>query len=105
VLAGLVPATKWVKVTLAQMAANSTYLQELYSSPEPKIPYILIAGNTSLIATAGDDEERKSRLRACYELYCRKTRDFRELTPRKGRFGPPLREKPREIRDYSCASR
>jgi hypothetical protein len=63
VLAGLVPATKWIKITLAQMAPHSPFIRDLYSSTDPKIPYTLLAGNTSLVPTAGEDAERQSKLR------------------------------------------
>jgi pimeloyl-ACP methyl ester carboxylesterase len=63
VLAGLVQAVEWVDVTLDQMAPDSSFLRDLYASPDPKVPYTLIAGNTSLIRATPRDEERQSRLR------------------------------------------
>jgi pimeloyl-ACP methyl ester carboxylesterase len=62
-LAGLVQAVEAVDVTLDQMVPDSGFLKDLYSSPDPKIPYIMIAGNTSLISASAGDEERRSRLR------------------------------------------
>ena len=62
VLAGLIHAVEAVNVTLDQMVPDSDFLKELYASPDPKVPYFLIAGNTSLIQTSGGDEERRSRL-------------------------------------------
>jgi hypothetical protein len=62
VLAGLVKASRCVEVTLGQMAPSSPFLGDLHASPDPKVPYVLIAGNTSLIPAAGGDTARRSRL-------------------------------------------
>lgn len=62
VLAGLVQAVEWVDVTLDQMIPDSSFLRDLYAGPDPKVPYTLIAGNTSLIRATSGDEERRSRL-------------------------------------------
>ena len=63
VLAGLVQAVEAVDVTLDQMVPNSGFLKDLYASPDPGIPYLMIAGDTSLIPTSAEDEPRRSRLR------------------------------------------
>ena len=63
VLAGLVQAVEAVDVTLDQMVPDSAFLRDLYSSPDPRVPYLLIAGNTSLIPTSAGDEARRSKLR------------------------------------------
>ena len=62
VLRGLVQAVEAVDVTLDQIAPNSDFLKELHSSPDPKLPYLLIGGNTSLIPASAVDEERWSKL-------------------------------------------
>ena len=63
VLAGLVQATHWVKVTLAEMTTDSNFLKDLYLSPDPAVDYTLIVGNTSLIPMTRADAERQSRLK------------------------------------------
>ena len=67
VMAGLVQAVEVVDVTLDQMVPDSGFLKDLYASPDPKVPYIMIVGNTSLIPASAADEERKSRLRMLLE--------------------------------------
>jgi pimeloyl-ACP methyl ester carboxylesterase len=62
VLAGLVQAVEAVDVTLDQMVPNSDFLRDLHASPDPKVPYYLISGNTSLILSPLADEERRSKL-------------------------------------------
>jgi triacylglycerol esterase/lipase EstA (alpha/beta hydrolase family) len=47
VLGGLVTALERVDVTLDQMRPGAKFLQLLAASPDPGIPYTLIAGNTS----------------------------------------------------------
>ena len=63
VLAGLVQAVEAVDVTLDQMVPDSAFLKDLLASPDPKIPYIIIAGNTSLIPATAADEQRRSKLK------------------------------------------
>ena len=63
VLAGLVQAVEAVDVTLDQMMPDSGFLKDLYASSDPRIPYLLIAGNTSLIPASAGDEQRRSKLR------------------------------------------
>ena len=58
VLAGLVQAVEAVDVTLDQMMPDSGFLRDLHASPDPKIPYLMIAGNTSLIPASAGDEQR-----------------------------------------------
>lgn len=66
VLAGLVSAVEAVDVTLDQMAPDSPFLRDLHSSPDPHVPYLMIAGNTGLVAAGADDEERRSKLRRLF---------------------------------------
>ncbi len=61
VLAGLVQATEMIDVTLDQMAPNSSFLRDMFTSQDPRIPYILIAGNTSLV-TSSVEVARRARL-------------------------------------------
>ncbi|NET17043.1 MAG: caspase, partial [Okeania sp. SIO1H6] len=49
-------AIETIDVTLDQMAANSPFLKSLATSPDPGIPYTIIAGNTSLVPTALESE-------------------------------------------------
>jgi pimeloyl-ACP methyl ester carboxylesterase len=63
VLAGLVQAVEAVGVTLDQMMPDSVFLRDLSTSLDPKVPYVLISGNTSLISVSVGDEERRSKLR------------------------------------------
>jgi pimeloyl-ACP methyl ester carboxylesterase len=63
VLAGLVQAVEAVDVTLDQMVPDSVFLRDLHASPDPKVPYLLIAGDTALIpAPPETDAARRSRL-------------------------------------------
>lgn len=52
VLGMLVAAIEKIDVTLDQMQPASDLLRSLESSPDPQIPYVLIAGNTSLAPSA-----------------------------------------------------
>ncbi len=51
-----VGAVETIDITLDQMAPNSTFLTSLATSPDPGIPYTIIAGNTSLVPTALESE-------------------------------------------------
>jgi len=51
-VADLVAAIETVDVTLDQMEPGSTFLAELARSADPKVPYTLVAGNTSVIPFA-----------------------------------------------------
>ncbi len=53
VLAGI----EKVDVTLDQMNPNSDFLKNLSRSPDPQIPYTIIAGNTSIIPSAIGTED------------------------------------------------
>jgi hypothetical protein len=63
VLSGLVQASSQVRVALDQMNPSSPFLQNLFGSGDPKLPYVMIAGNTSRIAATAADADRQSRLR------------------------------------------
>jgi pimeloyl-ACP methyl ester carboxylesterase len=63
VLAGLVKATELLDITLDQMKPESGFLKDLACSPDPKVPYFLIAGDTSTIPALPEAEAaRRSRL-------------------------------------------
>jgi hypothetical protein len=62
-LAGLVQAVEAVDVTLDQMIPDSGFLKDLYASPDPKVPYVMVAGDTSKIAASAADDQRRSKLR------------------------------------------
>ncbi len=62
ILAGLTEATSWAQFTLRQMMPDSELLQDLFYNPGPKIPYLVIGGNTSLLPAMAADEDRRSRL-------------------------------------------
>ena len=49
-LAGLVALISRIDHNLASMAPESATLKLLAASPDPGIPYVLLAGNTSMIA-------------------------------------------------------
>ncbi|NES05216.1 MAG: caspase [Okeania sp. SIO2F4] len=51
-----VGAIETIDVTLDQIAPNSPFLTSLATSPDPGIPYTIIAGNTSLVPTALESE-------------------------------------------------
>ena len=56
VLGSLVSAIKAVDVTLDQMKPKSSFLRKLTESPDPGIPYSVIAGNTSIMRAAMEKE-------------------------------------------------
>jgi pimeloyl-ACP methyl ester carboxylesterase len=56
ILAGLVKATELLDVTLGQMTPGSPFLRDLFGSPDPKVPYLLIAGDTSQIPSVPEAE-------------------------------------------------
>jgi hypothetical protein len=63
ILAGLVKATEVLDTTLDQMKPGSRLLKDLFGSPDPKIPYLLIAGDTSTIPAPPEAETaHRSRL-------------------------------------------
>jgi hypothetical protein len=43
------------------MNSSSKFLENLHASPDPNIPYTIIAGNTSLIAQANTEREKARR--------------------------------------------
>ncbi len=55
VLGHLAGAIETVDVTLDEMAPNSPFLATLGQSPDPKTPYTLLVGNTSIIPRAAGD--------------------------------------------------
>src|SRR3954471_21719248 len=63
------------------MVPDWAFLKDLYSSADPKLPYMLIAGDTSLIPISAGDEERRSRLRRLLSpLWSDRTKyDFADL--------------------------
>ncbi|MFM5959079.1 MAG: caspase, partial [Dolichospermum sp.] len=56
VLGGLVSGLEAVDVTLDQMKPSSPFLRTLAASPDPGIPYSVIAGNTSIKRTTMEEE-------------------------------------------------
>ena len=64
VLGSLMSGIEAVDVTLDAMKPNSSFLRDLAASPDPGIPYSVIAGNTSIIRAAMEEEgETVSRLK------------------------------------------
>jgi pimeloyl-ACP methyl ester carboxylesterase len=61
VIGGLLSAIEKIDVTLDQMAPGSEILNTLEASDNPKVPYTIIAGNTSLRPSEADADEEKSR--------------------------------------------
>jgi pimeloyl-ACP methyl ester carboxylesterase len=63
VLGSLVAAVEKIDVALDQMNPSSDFLKELHASPNPKIPYAIIAGNTSLVcATSVEKDQARQNL-------------------------------------------
>ncbi|MER9947173.1 caspase family protein [Mesorhizobium sp. M0047] len=64
VLAGLTQATSTAQITLGEMMADSDFLKDLSRSPDPgpDVSYFLIAGNTSLIQSTSENQERHAKL-------------------------------------------
>jgi pimeloyl-ACP methyl ester carboxylesterase len=56
VFGGLVSAIETIDVALDQMKPGDELLQMLATSPDPHVPYTIIAGNTSVIRTALEPE-------------------------------------------------
>lgn len=64
VLGSLVSGLEAVDVTLDQMRPSSPFLKTLAASPDPGIPYSVIAGNTSIMRAAMEEEgNQTSRLK------------------------------------------
>ena len=63
-LGNLVSATEAVDFALDQMHPKSEFLKSLAASPDPKLPYTILAGNTSIIPAmqVADPGQSKSRL-------------------------------------------
>ncbi|WP_308189217.1 esterase/lipase family protein [Nostoc mirabile] len=60
VLGSLVSGIEVVDVALDQMKPNSSFLRDLAASPDPRIPYSVIAGNTSIKRAAMEEEGGKA---------------------------------------------
>ncbi|AVH74355.1 nSTAND1 domain-containing NTPase [Nostoc sp. 'Lobaria pulmonaria (5183) cyanobiont'] len=60
ILGCLVSAIEAVDVTLDEMKPNSDFLKNLAASPNPGIPYSVIAGNTSIIRAAMEQEGKQA---------------------------------------------
>jgi pimeloyl-ACP methyl ester carboxylesterase len=58
VVGGLVAVIERLDVALDQMEPGSAFLKSLDASECPKIPYVILAGNTTLIAAAASDIAR-----------------------------------------------
>ena len=68
VLGSLIGGIDAVDITLDQMKPNSEFLRNLAASPDPNIPYSVIAGNTSIMRTAMEEERnQESRLKRLIE--------------------------------------
>jgi len=62
VLGGLVSLVEQVDVALDQMNPASAFMKELTKSPDPSIPYTILAGNTSIRAAVIEPADGKSSL-------------------------------------------
>lgn len=68
VLGSLISAIETVDITLDQMKPNSSFLRNIAASPDPGIPYSVIAGNTSIMRAAIEEEgNQASRLKRLIE--------------------------------------
>lgn len=56
-LGSLVGAIETIDVTLDQMAPDSEFLRALAAAADPHVPYIILAGNTSIAGAALDEAE------------------------------------------------
>lgn len=61
ILGNLVSAVGKIDVALDEMNPSSKFLENLHASPDPGIPYTIIAGNTFLIAQAKTEREKARR--------------------------------------------
>ncbi|NEO13600.1 MULTISPECIES: caspase family protein [unclassified Moorena] len=71
VLGSLLATTEIIDVSLDQMQPGSKFLKSLAASPDPGVPYTIIAGNTSIIPAAvvsGQLERLMQKLRKVVEL-------------------------------------
>ena len=71
VLGSLLGTTEIIDVTLDQMQPGSKFLKSLAASPDPGVPYTIIAGNTSIIPAAvvsGQLERLMQKLHKLVEL-------------------------------------
>ena len=73
-LAALIQATRVAQVTLGDMTAGSQLLKEIGMSPRPAIPYLLVAGNTSLIPGPARDERLGKLRRLLTRLWSDRTK-------------------------------
>jgi hypothetical protein len=62
VLGSLMSAIETIDVALDQMKPNSDFLKSLAASDDPSIPYSIIAGNTSIILGALQQQGEQSLL-------------------------------------------
>jgi pimeloyl-ACP methyl ester carboxylesterase len=85
ILGGLVAAIEKIDVALDQMHPSSTFLQTLHSSPDPGIPYTIVAGNTSLLSPPGGPAD-KARVRLLDRL---KSLNLLHLATAPAFFGEP----------------
>jgi pimeloyl-ACP methyl ester carboxylesterase len=74
VVAGLVRASKRVQVALDEMNPDSTFIKNLYAGADPKVPYALIAGDTSLIPAPQEQEQRSRLQRLLARLWSDRTK-------------------------------
>jgi len=58
ILSSLLSAVEKIDVALGQMKPTSEFLTKLHESPDPKIPYTILAGNTSLLAPVSPGKEK-----------------------------------------------
>lgn len=61
-LGSLVSTIETIDIALDQMKPNSDFLKSLAASDDPGIPYSIIAGNTSIIGAALEEQEKSSLL-------------------------------------------
>jgi len=86
VLGALLTALKSVDETLDQMDPKSNFLKSLASSPDPGIPYRILAGNTSIISAA---IERQGQSRLARLLAKLNTQELLHITTALAFFGAP----------------
>ena len=58
-LGNLLAGVEAIDVNLDQMMPGSDFLNSLHNSPDPAVPYTVLAGNTSLIKPANDESSNR----------------------------------------------
>lgn len=88
-LGSLVAAAEAVDVSLDEMKPGSDFLAALSASPDPGIPYTVLAGNTSIIPAATKPEPSQERSRVERLFSCMRVRPALHKVASLAFFGDP----------------